>query len=175
MGLLDRWMKKTTAEQLQRGSEEASPSVKDEKKSEKVNPESVDKKVKKEAKTTTRTGKQKVVKSKKNQSEKKEVVSAPVAERGQYYQTIISPLITEKNTVLQAHNQYVFKVKNDANKYMVKHAVQELYGVKVQAVRMINLPGKVVRFGRTMGRRSDFKKAIVTLPKGSTITIHEAV
>jgi len=54
-------------------------------------------------------------------------------------------------------------------------AVEELYGTKPERVNVINVQGKVMRFGRSMGRRSDFKKAIVTLPSGKTINLHEGV
>jgi large subunit ribosomal protein L23 len=72
-------------------------------------------------------------------------------------------------------NKYSFVVQKDANKNQIMQAVQELYGVKPVSVNMINVDGRRVRFGRSMGRRSDYKKAIVTLPKGKAITIHEGV
>jgi large subunit ribosomal protein L23 len=59
--------------------------------------------------------------------------------------------------------------------FNIKRAVKELYGVMPARVTVAHVQGRYVRFGRSMGRRSDYKKAVVTLPKGSTITIHEGV
>jgi large subunit ribosomal protein L23 len=95
---------------------------------------------------------------------------------GNVYKVIIAPVITEKNAFLQSrYNQYVFKVTPSAKKEQIKQAVKELYGVTPDKIRIINMQGKYVRFGKYLGRRGDFKKALVTLPKGSSITIHESV
>ena len=83
---------------------------------------------------------------------------------------IQAPLITEKGTALAASaNQFLFKVRPDANKIEVKHAVETLFKVKVVDVRMARYLGKVRRIGRSMGRRSDWKKAYVTLKEGDKI------
>jgi len=66
-------------------------------------------------------------------------------------------------------NQFVFKVRPEANKIEVKHAVERLFKVKVVGVRMARYLGKVRRIGRSMGRRSDWKKAYVTLKEGDKI------
>lgn len=79
------------------------------------------------------------------------------------------PLITEKSTHLAENNKYVFKVFDDANKTEIKKVVEKLYGVKVEAVNLLNMPGKKRRVGKTMGRQSGFKKAIISLPKGQKI------
>lgn len=83
---------------------------------------------------------------------------------------IQAPLISEKGTALaESANQFLFKVRPDANKIEVKHAVQTLFKVKVVDVRMARYLGKVRRVGRSMGRRSDWKKAYVTLKEGDKI------
>ncbi|KKQ43575.1 MAG: 50S ribosomal protein L23 [Parcubacteria group bacterium GW2011_GWE2_37_8] len=81
------------------------------------------------------------------------------------------PLITEKSTHLAENNKYVFKVFDNANKTEIKRVVEKLYGVKVEAVNLLNMPGKKRRVGKTMGRQSGFKKAIISLPKGQKIDI----
>jgi large subunit ribosomal protein L23 len=83
---------------------------------------------------------------------------------------IQAPLISEKGTALaESANQFLFKVRPDANKIEVKHAVETLFKVKVLDVRMARYLGKVRRVGRSMGRRSDWKKAYVTLKAGDKI------
>jgi large subunit ribosomal protein L23 len=83
---------------------------------------------------------------------------------------IQAPLISEKGTQLtESANQVLFKVRPDANKIEVKHAVETLFKVKVVQVRMARYLGKVRRIGRNMGRRSDWKKAYVTLKDGDKI------
>ena len=83
---------------------------------------------------------------------------------------IQAPLISEKGTQLtESANQVLFKVRPDANKIEVKQAIQTLFKVKVVQVRMARYLGKVRRIGRNMGRRSDWKKAYVTLKDGDKI------
>jgi len=83
---------------------------------------------------------------------------------------IQAPLISEKGTQLtESFNQVLFKVRPDANKIEVKHAVETLFKVKVVQVRMARYLGKIRRIGRNMGRRSDWKKAFVTLKEGDKI------
>jgi len=83
---------------------------------------------------------------------------------------ILAPLISEKGTALaESANQFLFKVRPDANKIEVKHAVETLFKVKVLEVRMARYLGKIRRVGRSMGRRSDWKKAYVTLKEGDKI------
>lgn len=86
------------------------------------------------------------------------------------YQIIEKPLISEKSTmVAEANGQVVFQVRKDANKTEVKQAVEKMFNVKVESVQMLNMKGKVKRLGRTEGRRSDWKKAYVSLQEGSDI------
>lgn len=80
---------------------------------------------------------------------------------------IIQPRLSEKAVRHNAMNQYVFKVKATANKVSVKKAVEKFYGVKVAKVNMVTMQGKYRRYGQTMGKMRDFKKAIVTLTPDS--------
>jgi large subunit ribosomal protein L23 len=87
---------------------------------------------------------------------------------------IQSPSLTEKNNRLRVErNVYAFRVHPDANKIQIKKAVEEAFSVKVESVRTQNVLGKVKRQGKNVGRRSSWKKAIVTLKQGSTIPIFE--
>ena len=88
---------------------------------------------------------------------------------------LLRPLVTEKGAIMGAQNKYCFIVDKNANKITVKQAVKETYGIMPISVRTINVSGKEKRYGRNVGRRSDYKKAIVALPKGKTITLHEGV
>lgn len=91
------------------------------------------------------------------------------------YRVIVRPLLTEKSALLQTKNQYTFMVATWASKLNVKEAVKSLYGVTPTAVNLINVEGRRMRFGAAAGRRSDVKKAIVTLPAGQSITVHQGV
>ncbi len=85
------------------------------------------------------------------------------------YNVIRGPHITEKATLGSEYGQVTFKVANDATKPQIKAAVETLYGVKVKAVNTLLQKGKSKRFKGVLGRRSDFKKAIVTLEEGQMI------
>jgi large subunit ribosomal protein L23 len=87
------------------------------------------------------------------------------------YDIILAPVITEKSQRISEQNQVVFRVRTDATKPEIKEAVQTLFGVKVEAVNTLNVKGKVKRFRGTVGRRSDFKKAVVTLGEGQSIDV----
>ncbi len=85
-------------------------------------------------------------------------------------------LITEKGTILrETRNQYHFEVARDANKIEIKQAVEAIFSVKVSAVRTQQHRGKVKRQGRGIGRRSDWKKAIVTLKPDQKIELFEQI
>lgn len=85
-------------------------------------------------------------------------------------------LITEKGTVLrEVRRQYFFEVARDANKIEIKQAVEAIFHVKVKAVQTLQIRGKVKRQGRFAGRRSDWKKAIVTLLPDHKIELFEQI
>jgi len=88
-----------------------------------------------------------------------------------HYDTIVSPVITEKATLLTEQNKVVFRVAEDATKDEIAAAVEELFKVKVIKVNTLITKGKTKRFKGILGKRSDVKKAIVTLQEGQTIDI----
>jgi len=88
-----------------------------------------------------------------------------------HYDTIIAPVLTEKTTILSESNQVVFRVPLDATKPQIKEAVEALFKVRVAAVNTIRVKGKTKRFKGVPGRRSDVKKAVVTLAEGDAIDI----
>jgi len=91
------------------------------------------------------------------------------------YRVLIRPLLTEKGSHLGVENKYLFEVDYNTNKIEVAKAIETVYGVKPTKVNIIKLAGKVMRRGRTVGHRKNWKKAIVTLPKGKTIQIYEGI
>ena len=91
--------------------------------------------------------------------------------RERMYEIIRAPVITEKATAVSEHNQVIFRVALEATKREVKAAVEGLFEVKVDAVNTIRVEGKTKRFRGRPGRRSDYKKAIVTLAEGSRIDV----
>lgn len=153
VGLLNNWLKKKKKEQLEQTGE-----VKVAKKEAvaKKEPKKVKEKIQEEAVTV-----------------KKEKIKLPAQSIA--YKVLIKPLVTEKSAIAESINKYSFVVAAWATKFQVKKAVEDTYGVKPLSVNMINVDGRRVRFGRTMGRRSDYKKAIVTLPPGKSIDIHVGV
>jgi large subunit ribosomal protein L23 len=83
---------------------------------------------------------------------------------------LVSPIVSEKSTRLAEQNrQFVFKVMKDATKPEVRKAVELMFDVKVDAVQIANVNGKVKRFGGALGKRADWKKAFVTLAEGHDI------
>ncbi|HEV2614316.1 MAG TPA: 50S ribosomal protein L23 [Gammaproteobacteria bacterium] len=86
---------------------------------------------------------------------------------------LVAPHVTEKATMLSAKNQYVFKIHKTANKAQVKAAVEKEFNVKVAAVRTVNTLGKERKSGAITGRRSDWKKAYISLMDGFAITLPE--
>ena len=93
----------------------------------------------------------------------------------QMYELIRSPIITEKSTIISEYNQVSFRVPLEATKPEIRAAVEGLFDVKVKAVNTIVQKGKVKRFRGHLGKRSDFKKAIVTLVDGDSIDITTGV
>lgn len=90
------------------------------------------------------------------------------------YEIIKAPVITEKATILKESRQVVFKVAKDATKKEIKDAVEKLFKVKVEDVRTAILPGKWKRIGRSIGKTSSWKKAIVTLKEGEKLDFIES-
>ena len=88
-----------------------------------------------------------------------------------HYDAIVSPVITEKSTILSENNQVVFEVAINATKPEIKDAIESLFSVTVVAVNTIKTKGKTKRFRGIAGRRKDVKKAVVTLKDGDTIDI----
>ena len=89
-----------------------------------------------------------------------------------YLDIILAPVITEKTANMEAEGKYAFKVANKANKTEVKQAIEKKFNVKVEKVNIINSHPKHKRVGRYEGMTSRYKKAIVTLAKGSTISFN---
>src|SRR6195952_1086351 len=94
-----------------------------------------------------------------------------MAATARHYDTVLSPVITEKATVLSEHNKVVFRVAMDATKDEIAAAVEELFKVTVTKVNTLITKGKTKRFKGIKGRRNDVKKAIVTLAEGQSIDI----
>ena len=89
---------------------------------------------------------------------------------------LLGPVVSEKSSrVADKSQQIVFKVLPGASKLEIRNAVEKMFDVKVTAVQVANVKGKVKRFGQTLGRRSDWKKAYVTLAEGSDINFMGAV
>ena len=153
MGLLDRWSKKTDKEKLKDldKKEIAKPKkpmvVKDEKKSTAAGESSLDVKMPE-------------IKGK----------AGDIS-----YKILVRPLITEKAAVAESVNKYSFVVSKFATKAQIKQAISQAYGVMPRSVNVINVDGRRVRFGKGYGRRGDYRKAIITLPSGKSISIHEGV
>ncbi len=88
---------------------------------------------------------------------------------------LLAPIVSEKSTnAAENSNQFVFKVQKVATKLEVKKAVELMFDVEVDAVQVLNVKGKVKRFGRTLGKRSDWKKAYVKLKAGHDIDFASA-
>jgi len=85
---------------------------------------------------------------------------------------LVAPHVSEKAARAgEKHNQYVFRVRRDATKPEIRKAVELMFSVEVEAVQVVNVMGKGKRFGAMMGRRSDWKKAYVSLKTGQTIDL----
>jgi large subunit ribosomal protein L23 len=162
MGLLKKWFDKKEEDQL--------AAV------EKSEPEALVRVKKGEAKSTKGSAEPKSASVKKSKTEpaKKSAVRLKGGNPN-IFKILVKPVVSEKAAKMEGHGVYVFMVDNRVNKYQVAGAVKELYGVAAEKVRMINSEGKKTRFGRQEGKRKNWKKAIVTLPKGQTINIHEGV
>ncbi len=90
------------------------------------------------------------------------------------YDVIVRPVITEKSSTALSDNKYTFIVHTDATKIDIRNAVEKLYNVKVLRVNTASYEGKQVRLGKSVGKKSDWKKAIVVLPEGQKIAVFTA-
>jgi large subunit ribosomal protein L23 len=88
---------------------------------------------------------------------------------------ILEPWITEKSHGLMATNKYVFQIHSKVDKKKVKRAIQTMYNVKVNNVNIINIPSKKRTYGRFKGKKSGYKKAVVTLKDGDRIDLFKGV
>ncbi|MFA7654215.1 MAG: 50S ribosomal protein L23 [Candidatus Magasanikbacteria bacterium] len=151
MGLLDRWAKKQDAEKLKSNVSEKTG--------------------------VTKSKKSVVVKKADNvKSDSTAVIPNFKSKTGGIsYKILSKALVTEKSAIAESNNKYSFVVSRFATKGQISQAVKEAYGIKPKAINVINVNGRNVRFGKSKGRRSDYRKAIVTLPKGQTISIHKGV
>jgi large subunit ribosomal protein L23 len=86
---------------------------------------------------------------------------------------IVRPVISEKSYALLAANKYTFRVHDEANKTQVRQAVEEIFGVRVEGVRTVNVKSKPKRRGYSVGRRRAWKKAVVTLHPEDSIELFE--
>lgn len=89
--------------------------------------------------------------------------------------SVLRPIVSEKNTMLNALNKYVFEVAPETNRIEVKKGIEVLYNVRVESVNIIPVKKRAVRYGRTSGWTKAGKKAIVTLKKGEKIEVSKGV
>ena len=93
-------------------------------------------------------------------------------DEGRLMQVLVAPIVSEKATMIaEKTNSVTFKVLQDATKYEVKAAVQLMFKVDVKAVAMVNIKGKTKRFGKSVGRRDNLRKAYVTLQAGQELNL----
>ncbi|MFH1946980.1 MAG: 50S ribosomal protein L23 [Candidatus Magasanikbacteria bacterium] len=116
------------------------------------------------------------IEEKKEEVEKKTITKKKTTpKKGAMGKILIRPLISEKAAIAETAGMYTFVVAQSASKIDIKNAIKEVYGVEPKRVHVMNMEGKAKRYGRSRGRRSDWKKAIITLSKGQSISIHEGV
>ncbi|WP_372918136.1 50S ribosomal protein L23 [Sandarakinorhabdus sp.] len=92
-----------------------------------------------------------------------------------HYDVVVKPVITEKSTLVSEYNQVVFQVAKDSTKPQIKAAIEALYGVKVLAVNTMIAKGKTKRWKGQEYRRSDVKKAVVTVADGDRIDVTTSI
>jgi large subunit ribosomal protein L23 len=160
MGFLDKLIGKKEEEKKPEVKKEKAGTVRAEKKAE----------AKKEKVAKT----EKVAKPEKP---KKGVKARKVAKKNENiaHKILLENLISEKSTQLAADNKHVFKVANNASKFQIKEAVEGYHGVQVISVNTIKIRPKKRIHGRTIGWKKGYKKAVVTLAEGDTITAVEGV
>jgi len=165
MGIFNRW---TSKKENDEAKEKRAASVI--KNAQEINKEEVKVKTEeKEEKVDKKEVKKKTAKTVKAESTGKDVIVQNA------HKVLMHPLVTEKSAHFQSNGVYVFEVFPSTTKPEIKKAVQALYKVKVTGIRIVNLKGKQVRFGRVEGKRKARKKAMVTLQKGQVIELHKNV
>lgn len=102
-------------------------------------------------------------------AEKAQVKEHRVQDTGMAYQILVRPVLSEKGTNLASQGRYVFEVHPGANKTEIRKSIEKVYDVHVDQVKIIKLPGKKRKYGRSIGRTSDWKKAVVVLRQGEKI------
>ena len=100
---------------------------------------------------------------------KEERTTLPIMGNAETYRVLKNFYVSEKASLLNGFNQYVFKVFRSANKSQIRKQVEKLFNVKVKDVKVLNMPRKRRDLGRHPGFKSEFKKAIVVLEKGQSI------
>lgn len=109
------------------------------------------------------------------QTETTESVVRSADNHGSAFRVFVSPILSEKTARSEARGTYTFAVAMNATKTEIARAMETVYGVRPTQIRTSVVEGKKARFGQNNGRRSSWKKAVVTLPKGKTISIHTGV
>jgi large subunit ribosomal protein L23 len=122
-----------------------------------------------EAKRESKVDKSKVQKSAVAPREKPAVAKVEPPVDTIAHRVLLHPIVSEKTARIEPAGQYVFAVSTDANKVEIKKAIERHYRVHVSKVNVMNVSGKSVRYGRTFGKRSDWRKAYVTLKDGETL------
>ncbi len=93
-------------------------------------------------------------------------------DEGRLMQVLVAPIVSEKATMIaEKSNSVTFKVLQDATKFEIKAAVELMFKVEVKAVAVLNIKGKTKRFGKSIGRRDNIRKAYVTLKPGQELNL----
>ncbi|MEW6407403.1 MAG: 50S ribosomal protein L23 [Patescibacteria group bacterium] len=140
----------------------------------KEKPEQKEKKEKKKE-IKEKEKKSETVKKPKSEERPREVIKAKPKILSLAFRILKKPLISEKASVLSETGKYVFIIDKKAKKQEVKRAILGVYGIKPIKINFVNIKGKIRRYGKIVGQTSDYKKAIVTLPEGKAIQVHEGV
>lgn len=106
---------------------------------------------------------------------KEQAVGRTAKKANRAHALLLRPVVTEKSTYWQADGKYCFEVVKNATKTDIKKAIEAEFGVHVTGMNIQNYQGKVVRYGRTIGRRNSRRRVVVTLKKGEQIEIHKSV
>lgn len=124
-------------------------------------------------KTEKKVSKVEEAKKDKDSVSTKKQINIPAKSRS--FEVLVRPHISEKSAYGEERGIYVFVVKKNANKVEIKNAINDVYGIMPKKVHVVHMDGKHVRSGAKQGQRKDWKKAMVTLPKGKNIDIHAGV